>query len=83
MNKRQHLNFVAFFSKPAQEGGSYEASWRWQPPDKLKKSFLEDTFKDWEPEVKQLITVSQECISRTRPSLSLCFPSAPELEWIY
>jgi len=57
MNRREQLNFVAFFSKPSQEGGSYEAAWKWQTQEKLKKSFLEESFSDWEPEVKQLISL--------------------------
>lgn len=61
MNKRTQLNFVTFFSKPSQEGGSYEATWRLQPQDKpgVLKAYLEDIFGGWEPEVKELIGVSE------------------------
>lgn len=58
MNRRTLLNFVAFVSKPALEGTSYEAGWKWQTEEMINKKFLEETFARWEPEVRELVDVS-------------------------
>ena len=58
MSRRQHLNFVAFVSKPKLEGTSCEAEWRWQTEDKIGPEFLKQMFGNWESEVKELISVS-------------------------
>jgi hypothetical protein len=57
MNRRQQLNFVAFFSKPSSEGGSYDSAWKWQTEEMVTKKFLEETFRTWESEVRELISV--------------------------